>query len=225
MADVRHTISMSPPISTYMYQLGSAAQRILGHGCHYLYFSPPNADNNPLRMVSPIINQDHSSYEIPAGPTIDLVAVTTPVATLNTNVGSVGAGIVQNHANGVDLQEMIQIPSNKAIKHKPKNLTNLMSGADLSKSPSTVKVVTPIKVDVLASYLGQSSGASYLVQGFSCGFHQGFIGHRHFRLSPNMPSCHKFSDVISQKIKAEVTSGRLKGQFLCPRSRICKLAL
>ena len=91
-----------------------------------------------------------------------------------------------------------------------------MPGADPSKSPSTVKVVTPINVDALASYLGQSSEASYLVQGFSCGFHLGFTGQRHFRLSPNMPSCHQFSDVISQKIQAEVTSGRLKGPFQCP---------
>ena len=58
--------------------------------------------------------------------------------------------------------------------------------------------------------------ASYLVQGFSCCFHLRYVGQRHFRLSPNMSSCHQFSDIISKKINAEVTSGRLKGPFQCP---------
>lgn len=77
-------------------------------------------------------------------------------------------------------------------------------------------MVTPIKVGVLAPYLANYKHASYLIKGFTSGFHLGFSGQRQFRLSPNLSSCHKFSDVISHKIKTEVSAGRLKGPFPVP---------
>ena len=86
-----------------------------------------------------------------------------------------------------------------------------------SKSfPVESKVVTPIKVNILASYLGNYSQYAYLVEGFTFGFRLGYSGQRQFCVFPNMSTCQQCKDVISQKIKAEVALGRLKGPFQNP---------
>ena len=71
-------------------------------------------------------------------------------------------------------------------------------------------------MDVLAAYLGNSIEAPYLIEGFTSGFRLGYSGQRHYRMSPNMSSCQQLSNVVSQKIKAEVAAGRLKGPFQDP---------
>ena len=68
-------------------------------------------------------------------------------------------------------------------------------------------------MEVFAPYLTKYNQASYLLEGFTSGFRLGFSSQRQFHISLNMLSCQKFSDVISQKIKAEGPAGRLKGPF------------
>ncbi|MES9971263.1 MAG: reverse transcriptase domain-containing protein, partial [Candidatus Thiodiazotropha sp.] len=107
--------------------------------------------------------------------------------------------------------------SSQAVKHSPLDQIDLTQETKLNKPVKTIhKVVTPIKVEVLAPYLVNYHQASYLIKGFSYGFQLGYLGQRQFRMSSNMSSCKQFSDVISHKIKAEVAAGRLKGPFSSP---------
>ena len=131
-----------------------------------------------------------------------------------TAVADTVPGLVRPAPKAVDPHKMVLTPSSLAVKDINQDPTKEVNQSN--SFPVTSKVVTPIKVDILASYLGNYSQCAYLVEGFTFGFRLGYSGQRQFRVSPNMSSCQQYQDVISQKIKAEVALGRLKGPFQNP---------
>ena len=132
-----------------------------------------------------------------------------------TAVADTVPSLVRPAPKAVDPNKMVLTPSSLAVKHlNPTDPTKGVKQSNLFQVAS--KVVTPIKVDILASYLGNYSQCAYLVEGFTFGFRVGYSGQRQFRVSLNMSSCQQYQDVNSQKIKAEVAFGRLKGPFQNP---------
>ena len=132
-----------------------------------------------------------------------------------TAVADTVPSLVRPATKAMDPHKMVLTPSSRAVKHL--NPTGPTKEVKQSNSfPVASKVVTPIKVDILASYLGNYSQCAYLVEGFTFGFLLGYSGQRQFRFSPNMSSCQQYQDVISQKTKAEVALGHLKGPFQNP---------
>lgn len=76
-------------------------------------------------------------------------------------------------------------------------------------------MTTPINVDKLREYLqGYSSDKlSYLIQGFTNGFHLHFQGERRPQISPNLQSALINPNIVQNKIDKEVELGRVKGPF------------
>jgi hypothetical protein len=82
----------------------------------------------------------------------------------------------------------------------------------------THQISTPINANTLSNYLiGYNfSAKSFLVNGFTKGFHIPFTGKRQFRLSNNLASIKGHQPVVQLRIQQELEARRVAGPFLNP---------
>ncbi|XP_069109002.1 uncharacterized protein, partial [Argopecten irradians] len=106
------------------------------------------------------------------------------------------------------------VVANTLSLNVPKNLNQSQLHPSNSKICSS-SVTTPINVDKLREYLqGYSSDKlSYLIQGFTNGFHLHFQGERRPQTSPNLQSALTNPTIVQNRIDKEVELGRVKGPF------------
>ena len=80
------------------------------------------------------------------------------------------------------------------------------------------KPETPVKVDRLHFRLSgyETSLRLYLGNGFTFGFHVGFVGERCALHSPDLKSALDQPQIVWTKLRKECKAGRICGPFLCP---------
>ena len=78
--------------------------------------------------------------------------------------------------------------------------------------------ITPVKADCLEVLLNGYSFPlkNYLLQGFNFGFRVHFEGERRGFVPPNLKSDLAQPDIVREKLKKEITAGRIAGPFQDP---------
>ena len=85
-------------------------------------------------------------------------------------------------------------------------------------SCKTPRPITPVKADCLEVLLNGYSFPlkNYLLQGFNFGFRVHFEGERRVFVPPNLKSALAQPDIVREKLKKEITAGRIAGPFQDP---------
>ena len=80
------------------------------------------------------------------------------------------------------------------------------------------KPVTPVKVEWLNFFLSGYHPPlwQFFVNGFSYGFHVGFVRNRHASQSPNLKGALKQPQAVRSKLLKELEAGRIRGPFPHP---------
>ena len=108
-----------------------------------------------------------------------------------------------------------QTPCPGQTRQQPLKPSHSLPAKNLS---STHQISTPINAKTLSNYLiGYNfSAKSFLVNGFTNGFHIPFTGKRQFRLSKNLSTIKGHQPVVQLRIHQELEAGRVCGPFLNP---------